>query len=161
MNSVYFACPDCRVMADAGYRWAYWKLEHPGIVRAGGVVSARAVLEASDYWTPSEEGDGTKWLIDDVLPTVRDFLTEHEAHRLTFGDTETIAGPDPEALFDWIEVGRQPELTPRHFVEVMKFGTWPQVLAWLEASDHKPWWWYDTDSKDSARRRFESQASLR
>lgn len=35
MNNVYFACADCRVLIDAGYLWAYWQLDHAGIVVPG------------------------------------------------------------------------------------------------------------------------------
>jgi hypothetical protein len=52
MNCRYFACADCKQYIDAGYRWAYWLLEHPGIVRLGEPVSASAVLATADYWTP-------------------------------------------------------------------------------------------------------------
>jgi len=33
MNDLYFACTDCKIIADCGYRWAYWHLLHPGVVR--------------------------------------------------------------------------------------------------------------------------------
>jgi len=158
MNDVYFACEDCRVMADAGYRWAYWELEHPGIVHRRKPISAEAVGAAVSYWAPPVE-PSSKWLTDEVLPTVRSFLTEHGPHRVTYGDAEEIVGPDPAALFDWLEVGHSPELTPRYFVDVLRLASWAQVLEWARTADRKPWWWDEPELKDRARVRFQEMAA--
>lgn len=83
MNCLYFACADCKRYIDAGYRWAYWQLQHPGIVRVGEAVSPSAVLAAGDYWSPPRD-EHSDWLLREVLPAVRRFFTEHREHRLLF-----------------------------------------------------------------------------
>ncbi|HJZ68973.1 MAG TPA: hypothetical protein VKF81_12680, partial [Blastocatellia bacterium] len=73
MNNSYFACTDCKVYVDAGYRWAVWWLEERGVVMRGESVSVDSVLAARDYWTPFES-DSANWLRSEVLPPARRFL---------------------------------------------------------------------------------------
>jgi hypothetical protein len=87
MNSRFFVCTDCKAYIDAGYRWAYWLLEHPGVVRMGEPCSAEAVFAAADYWRPQAE-ESSRWLVDHTLPAVRDFLTEHARHKLLYSDLD-------------------------------------------------------------------------
>ena len=94
MNSRFFVCTDCRVYTDAGYRWAYWLLEHPGIVRMGEPFSADAVFAVVEYWQPPVE-DRAPWLVGQTLPTVLDFLTEHREHKLLYSDLDVV-----EDIFD-------------------------------------------------------------
>ena len=119
MNNVYFACEGCRMMVNAGYRWAYWELEHHGVVQRRKAVSVEAVLAAVAYWAPDAEPP-SKWLTDEVLPAVRLFLDVHSSRQLTYGDVEEIVGTDPAALFDWLDFSHLPDLTPRYFVEVLR-----------------------------------------
>ena len=91
MNNVYFACEGCRMMVDAGYRWAYWELEHHGVVQRRKAVSVEAVLATAAYWAPDAEPP-SKWLTDEVLPAVRLFLDVHSSHQVTYGDVEEIVG---------------------------------------------------------------------
>jgi hypothetical protein len=85
MNCVYFACSCCHKYIDAGYRWAYWKLEEPAIVQQPEVVILHRVLSAKEYW----EIDNTPqsaWLREGVLPKVRIFLLEHQDHSIAYVD---------------------------------------------------------------------------
>lgn len=83
MNCRYFACADCKLYIDAGYRWAYWQLEHPDIVRLGEQFSTSAVLAATEYWQPPPDGQ-PDWLTEKVFPLVRRFFVEHDGHRLLY-----------------------------------------------------------------------------
>src|SRR4030095_15250880 len=66
MTSLYFACTDCKVYIDAGYRWAAWWLEEPGVVRRGKQVAVDLVLSAPEYWSP-ERNKGAQWLYGEAL----------------------------------------------------------------------------------------------
>jgi hypothetical protein len=157
MNNVYFACEDCRVMVDAGYRWAAHTLEESGIVGRRQTVSAERVLAAVTYWDAPSDLE-SKWL-DEVLPTVRAFLETHGQHRLTYGDAEEIVGLEPTAMFDWLDAGYLPEMTPRYFVETLGFRSWSEVLTWARATEDRPWWWDEPELKDSARTRFQEMVA--
>ena len=140
MNNLYFACTDCKVYVDAGYRWASWWLEEPGIVKRGKPVSAGSVLSAREYWTPAKT-DGAQWLYTEVLPSVRRFLEGHKNHRLVFGNTADFLASDGDGLLDWMQVGFLPLLLPRYFVERLGFQTWDQVSNFIARQDSTPWWW--------------------
>ncbi len=85
MDYRYFSCDDCRQYVESGYRWAYWHLEHPGVVHVGSVVNAAQILAVSDYWSPPPE-DQPDWLVHKTLPAVRDFLLTHAQHSMRYLD---------------------------------------------------------------------------
>jgi hypothetical protein len=139
-------------MVDAGYRWATSTLEEAGIVERDQPISGGAVLAAPLYWLPDEPGSA--WLIEGVLPRVRDFLSAHSEHEVRFGDLDELAGSDDFGFLDWLDVSADAVITPRYFVEVLGFTSWGEVVEWLHAHEAKPWWWSDTEGGDAARRRF-------
>jgi hypothetical protein len=96
MNSRHFACRKCKTYIDAGYRWAYWQLEHPGIVAIGEPVSVEGVLSATEYWSLPAEDD-SQWLVEDVLPRVRRYLSAHRDHGLLYIESDSV-------FDDWVEV---------------------------------------------------------
>jgi hypothetical protein len=118
MNDVYFWCLDCKVYCDAGYRWAYWTLAHPGIVSAAQAVDVDAVFRADEYWAG---GQDAPWLAA-LLPQVREFLQEHREHRLSYGDQDCFFRWEPENdCLEWMEVGAQAMTSLRTFVEELHF----------------------------------------
>ena len=140
MNNSYFACTDCKVYVDAGYRWAVWRLEETGMVSRGKQVSVDSVLAARDYWTPFET-DSANWLRSEVLPSVRRFLDEHKTHRVVYGNTSDFLSSASDGLLDWMQVGFLPLLLPRYFVERLGFKSWDQVSSFVARQDSPPWWW--------------------
>lgn len=88
MNSRYFLCRDHGVFIDAGYRWAYWQLEHAGVVTPGLAVDVPALLDTTAYLKPSA-ADSSDYL-DDLLPRVRDFLDRHAGDDLLYVDQEWL-----------------------------------------------------------------------
>ena len=140
MTNLYFACTDCKVYVDAGYRWAAWWLEEPGIVKRGKLVVVDSVLSAREYWNPGNT-DGAQWLYTEVLPSVRRFLDEHRFHRIVFGNTGDFLSLDDSGLLDWMQVGFLPLLLPRYFVERLGFKTWDEVSNFISRQDSTPWWW--------------------
>jgi hypothetical protein len=101
MNFRYFACPSCKKFTSAGYRWAYWHLEHPGLVEPNKPVDIRALLDASDYWQPPLESDSA-WLYEEVFPLVKAFLSEHSGHRIIFVESGDFF--DREDFDSWVEI---------------------------------------------------------
>ena len=158
MNTVYFACADCRVLVDAGYRWAACELETPSVVARCARVSATAVLAASSYWAPPNDSE-SEWLTHQVLPALRAFLVEHHDHPLTYGDVEEVVGLDPVAVLSWLDVGYSPEITPRYLVDILGFRRWSEAVEWARSRDPRPWWWEDSETNDSARTKFQEIAS--
>lgn len=152
MNDVYFGCRTCRILVDAGYRWAASVLEASGVVSRGDGVDVARVLECSPYWSPSEE-ESTGWL-KDVLLRVRAFLERHADHGLVFGDFEAVMGPEEAAFLDWLDVSSTPEIGPRYFTEVLHLSLWVDAVAWVRSQERAPWWWHDADLVDHVRRRF-------
>lgn len=159
MNNVYFACGTCRVYHDAGYRWSYWALEHPGIIRRTEPVSVEAVLNASEYW----EGTSEPWLAE-LLPRVRSFLVSHREHEPAYGDWEEIIGDlnfESMVFMDWIEESglacqHSCSLTPRAFVERLGLRSWSEVAGYIsDRPQMKPWWWGERGVEERARERFE------
>jgi hypothetical protein len=101
MNCRYFGCKRCKTYVDAGYRWAYWQLEHSGIVALASPVDPRNILAAESYWNPLAE-ERSDWLCNRVLPSVRRFLLEHGDHGLVYFEEDSLA--IPEAGFEgWNE----------------------------------------------------------
>ena len=154
MNDIFFACRDCKVFADAGYRWAYHELVKSGIVSEGKTVDVAAVIDAHGYWNPPDEPD-SEWLIAGVLPLVERFFESHRDHNILFGDNQTITGN--ELGLDWLDVGYLPQYGPRYFAETLKITTWPDVCDFVATSDRKPWWWQEHHDNihDSARVMFQ------
>lgn len=101
MNFRYFACPVCKKYTSAGYRWAYWHLEHPGLVAPNVRVDIPLVLQANEYWHPPEEPEST-WLYEGVFPYVKKFLSEHGAHGVIFVESGGFFGI--EDFDSWIEL---------------------------------------------------------
>jgi hypothetical protein len=152
MNSVFFACPACEAMTDAGYRWAYVALERSGVVRRNSRVSVQAVLSAEEYWNSSESPHSVR-LRDEILPAVRRFLEAHAEHGVVYGDYAEVTHDQPKAFLNWLEVGPDATPTPRWFTEVLDLKTWTQVTTWIKGH-RAPWWWSDEELKDVARVRF-------
>ena len=157
-DAVYFACTDCSVLVDAGYRGAACELETPGVVARRARVSATAVLAASSYWAPPSDSE-SEWLTHQVLPAVRAFLAEHHEHRLTYGDVEEVVGLDPIAILRWLDVGYSAEITPRYLVDILGFRLWSEAVEWARSRDPRLWWWDDAELNDSARTKFQEIAS--
>lgn len=101
MNFRYFACPVCRKFSSAGYRWAYWQLEHTGLVTPNSPVDIAALLAATSYWSPPVEANSL-WLYKEVLPCVKTFLYEHTGHGIIFVDSGDFFGI--EDFDEWIEI---------------------------------------------------------
>ncbi|HLG15088.1 MAG TPA: hypothetical protein VJH03_11380 [Blastocatellia bacterium] len=139
MNNLYFACTDCKIFVDAGYRWALWFLQDPGVVEPGKPVSVESVLSAEEYWNPPRT-EASSWLYKEVLPSVRRFLIEHRRHRVVFGNTSDFLSAG-EAVFDWMQVGSSLQLLPRYFVERLGLVTWDEVCREVANQDATPWWW--------------------
>jgi hypothetical protein len=99
MNYRYFACADCKQYIDAGYRWAYWLLEHPNIVTLGEPVSFSAVLAAADYWKPPPD-EQSDWLMQQILPGVRRFLADHSGHKVLYLEEEHFYGEGENTIYD-------------------------------------------------------------
>lgn len=105
MNDRYFACPKCCRFTDAGYRWAYWTLEHPGHVSLDAGVDVESLLRCIAYWHPTAD-DRNDWLEKTILPTVRSFLETHKAHGIVYVESERIHAED-SLHYNWIEVDDQ------------------------------------------------------
>jgi hypothetical protein len=104
MNWRYFACPECRKFTSAGYRWAYWSLEHPGIVEPDHAVNTAAVNAKEEYWQPPRDRD-SEWLYERIFPTVRLFFEDHEAHGIVYLESGTFFGR--EDFESWQQVGEE------------------------------------------------------
>ena len=163
MNNLYFACTNCKVFVDAGCRWAYWTLEHSGIVKRGEEISTDAILSSEPYWNPGrEKGAGGKVEADllyrDVLPSVRLFLKTHRDHEILFGESEDFFSLDDESFLEWKQLGYLLVELPRYFVEELGHKTWDEVCEYMEQQMEKPWWWkleWD-DRHQKVRKKFES-----
>ncbi len=101
MNFRYFACPTCRKYTSAGYRWAYWELEIPGIVEPNNPVDVTAVIGASKYWKPPAESN-SNWLYEEIFPLVNAFLVEHCEHGIIYVESGDFFGIDD--FESWSEI---------------------------------------------------------
>lgn len=159
MNNLYFACCDCKIYIDAGYRWAYWKLQESGIVSRRSSVNVKAVLNSTDYWNPPPDEE-SRWLRDDVLPNVWQFLLNHRCHHIAFGEEEEFAPIESDDYFAWMQIGYLAQPTPRFFVEVMGFTSWDQVGRYISGLAIPPaWWevtWIDPSPHERAKHEFEN-----
>ena len=156
MHNLYFACMDCKVYVDAGYRWAYWSLEETGVVRRGGPVSVEKVMSAKEYWTPYKT-ESADWLYEKVLPSVRRFLERHKGHSITYGNQADFLPSDGEGFLDWLQLGFMPQLLPRYFAEYLGLKTWDDVRSFVAGQEGEPWWWmldWD-DLHNKARKKFQ------
>jgi hypothetical protein len=126
VNTLWFACTDCKVYLDAGYRWAYWNLVHPGIVTLQAPVEIDRVLNASAFWTPPADKT-SEWLHNKVFPSLRQFFSDHRGHHIVFWDSNDL--PENSAL-EWLQVGYCPQPTARFFAEILKFKDWKSVLEY-------------------------------
>ena len=158
MNHLYFACSDCKIYIDAGYRWAYWKLEHAGVVSRKNAVSVESVLAANDYWCPPTD-EASRSLSEGVFPPLKEFLQEHRSHRVIFGELEGFAPED--YYLDWMQVGYCLEPSPRYLAQVLGLKTWEQVERYMtECGEPAPAWWECTwwgspSPRERGQRRFE------
>src|SRR5947209_7404288 len=101
MNCRWIGCDRCKKYVDAGYRWAYWMLEEPGIVKPGEPVDLSALLSQHEFWNPTPDEDSS-WLTEQVLPTLKHFLNKHRDHGLRYVESDMVW--DPEGRFaDWAE----------------------------------------------------------
>jgi hypothetical protein len=156
MNDVYFACRDCCEMIDAGYRWAYAWLEHPGIVTRSSPVRADVVLACAEYWAPptdSVERDFT----GDAVTLVGPFLERHRSHALVYGDYFEIIGSEPAGTLRWLDHSSSAKITLPYIREILGLRRWPEVLAWVK-NNRRPWWWSIDEIKDAVRVELEKLA---
>jgi hypothetical protein len=102
MNTPYFACLSCRIYIESGYRWAYWQLEHPGVVQHNEGVNVEAVLACTEYWSPPEQ-ERSDWLCERVLPAVRRFLNDHREHGIVYTDQDVIYNEE-SLYYGWSEI---------------------------------------------------------
>ncbi len=102
MNTPYFACPGCRLYVEPGYRWAYWNLEHAGVVGRNESVDVEAVLACMEYWNPPEP-EQSEWLCERVLPAVRRFLDDHRDHVIVYTDEAVICNEE-SLYYGWVEI---------------------------------------------------------
>ncbi len=162
MNNVYFGCRDCKMYVNAGYRWAYWQLQYPGIVDRRGPISASAVLAAANYWEPVRD-EQSEWLYADVFPSVRRFFDGHGSHRLVYGESDDLGIHDYDVEYlEWLEVGSFcPDFTPRTFVELLGFDRWEQVESHISTMTSKPWWWGEPTMESKVKEKFEALVASR
>lgn len=163
MQDLYFACSTCKTYWDAGSRWCYWTLEHPGIVRRGKVVSVESVLAAEEYWSDGQE----QWLAE-LLPRVKNRLLTHAEHRIVYGeDDDFVQDPNYEyvSFFEWIcDDDASPRdgthLTPRAFIDRFGVLTWDDALRYVdEQLEREPWWWSIEYFRRRARKWFDARAA--
>ena len=102
MNDRYFACPNCRVYIDAGYRWAYWLLEEPGHVTLNDSVDVSRLLAVDAYWNPPRE-EGNAWLSEEVLPRVKAFFAKHREHGIIYLEIDTII-TEESLWYNWTQI---------------------------------------------------------
>lgn len=158
MNNLFFACRDCRIYVDAGYRWAYWQLEDSGFVKRGGPVNVESVLAAQSYWNPPRD-EGARWLYDAVFPSVRQFLLDHKGHWITFGEEDEFATIESDDYFEWMQIGYGAVASPRYLAETLGLNSWEEVREYVEKQKIPPAWWEVTwtvpSPHERAKRKFE------
>lgn len=159
MQNLYFACCDCKIHIDAGYRWAYLTLEKVGIVNQGKQIDVDSVLRAESYWNLPQE-EKSRWLYEEIFPPLRQFLQQHKSHRIIFGDDEEFAPFDSDDFWDWMQIGYLVNITPRYLVERLGLETWEQVEEYMRRQRFTPvWWeltwWGDPSPHEKGKRKFE------
>jgi hypothetical protein len=165
MNDLYFACADCKIYINAGYRWAYWQLEHTGIVDRKKNVNVSAVLENKDYWNPPDD-ENSRWLREEIFSPLKEFLAVHGGHRIVFGTSEDFAPDNDDYFFEWMQSGYLARTSVRYLFEVLGLRSWDEVTRHMEAQKMPPAWWYDTWSEnpslhEKAKLKFETLVQSR
>ena len=90
MNGVFFLCTDENVYVDAGYRWAYWKLEHTGIIEKNKIIDIKEVLASKEYWSDLEQEGKKNELFQKTLPLVKAFFLKYLRNTIIYVDEEFI-----------------------------------------------------------------------
>ena len=129
MNNLYFFCTSCKVFVDAGYRWAYNTLEEAGIVTSG----------TPEYWNP-EPDERSKWLLEEVLPSVRIFFEQRRLHRIVLGEDGQFFDSDPDWFLKWIQEGFWSKPLPRFYLERVGCKSWREVCEHISQLKFKPGW---------------------
>jgi hypothetical protein len=160
MNNRYFACTDCRIYLDAGYRWCYWQLEQPAVVQRNQPVNVDRVLAHATYWNPPKD-QSSDWLYRELLPTVRQFLADHRSHPIIYLEDEEICGPDLRQPLTWLQIGYGALPTPRYFAEILKMRQWEELREWLRQHPETPDYhlWATDEEQQLFRAAFEAAAA--
>jgi hypothetical protein len=87
---------------DAGYRWAYWVLEDPGLVAIGERIDAPRLLACHEYWNPPPD-EQSPGLIVEILPRVRRYLEAHRDHGVIYLEDDLVFDPDGPC-HGWAEI---------------------------------------------------------
>jgi alpha-L-fucosidase len=156
MNNVYFACTQCKVYVNAGYRWAYLQLEEPRVVHQGDIVNIDGLLSVQSYWKP-QAGEQSEWL-SSTLARVKAFMHDHQSHIVVYGDMERVIGVNTNEYerFAWMnDHPSDTDLQPRNFIEQLGIRNWGDVTAYIASRPHKPWWYELPAVRLIARRKFE------
>ncbi len=112
-----------------------------------------AVLAADEYWQESDGDERARAALACQLKRVKQFLQQHQSHRLGFGDFHRFHRPEDEWL-EWLCEDEGTDLLPRHSVEVLGYGAWSEVERHVASLRIAPWWWTPAN-RAAARRRFE------
>lgn len=102
MNCRHFGCPRCRTYVDAGYRWAYWTLEEPGVAVMGEWIDVARLLACHEYWNPPPD-EQSHALVHETLPRVRRYVDAHRDHGLIYLEDDMVFDPDGPC-HDWLEI---------------------------------------------------------
>ena len=159
MNDVYFACRDCNNYIDAGYRWSMSTLFRNRWGQFPLKINPQEVLSNVEYWSGVNENP----YLAAALPAVRQFLLNHEAHDLIFGNSESFMNFDDQAYryLEWLDEGSLGEpsletlcLEPRYFAEhpALRYITWQQVEDYCR--QHSCGWTGDAEATEVAREVF-------
>ncbi len=148
MNDLFLICEDCKIYIDVGYRWAYWTLEKTGIVSKNEKVNPQKIFQAKEYWNPEEKG--SDWLLDEVLPSINKFLRDHENHSILYGEFDDFIKVYDETIFEWKNIGYNPDELPRLWVEDLGLKNWNEVINRLSKPTDQPWFWDDGNLRNKA-----------
>jgi hypothetical protein len=144
MTFVFFFCPDCKTYVSAGDKWASSKLVGTGIVKTGSEIDLNAVWDAEGYWNPPQELE-SRWLYEEALPPVRQFLLDHVDHRIVFGTRDNFLPDYSEDILEWLQLGYMSQPKPRFLAEVLGFKTWDQVREYMadykQKHERLPYWY--------------------
>jgi hypothetical protein len=181
VTSRQFACLDCKQYIDAGYRWCYTHLEHPGIVFTGKHVDVERVLATAEYWSTSAAGQttlawlnslpphfhafvqssplvrtSTEWL-EKLLPQVHAFLLLHKEHDLRFGETANEHFYSGTDFLEWddVEAGEPSDISVQNLY-AKGCREWADVEAYMQSRRAPVWWWGQPEIIGEAQSRFAS-----